>query len=186
MQARKHLRNKKRQGGFTLPEVLVVLCLTSMLFTFFLQCFFFWSEQYQNRSALEELEDNLLIAIESMAQDIGRSTGILTWEQESITLVSGYHEKETVAWSLGKDGQAEEHFYALEGKILYRLESTQRVRQPIANFIDTLTISCLNRQGLPAQKAEDVYAVHVKITGVWKNRTLKQEQIIRLAGTAYL
>ena len=36
-----------------------------------------------------------------------------------------------------------EHLYPLEGKILYRKESTQWNRQPMANFIETLTICLL-------------------------------------------
>lgn len=176
----------RKHGGFTLPELLVVICLIAVLLPSLTQCFLFASEQHKNRIAIEELQDNLMIAMEVISRDISRSSEVITWSSDTITLQNAFQNGKTVTYSTGKDEQAKEHFYLLEGKILYRLESTQKVRQPMANFIDTLTISCLDCNGMPAKEADQICAVHLTITGTWKDRTLKQEQIIRLAGSAYI
>ena len=180
------MRGHRKQGGFTLPELLVVLCLIAVLLPFFTKCFLFAADQQKNRIAIEELQDNLMIAMEVISRDISRSSEVTAWSSDTITLRNAFQSEKTVTYSTGKDEQAKEHFYLLEGKILYCLESTQKTRQPMANFIDTLTISCLDCNGMPAKETEQICAVHLTITGTWKDRTLKQEQIVRLAGSAYI
>ena len=113
----------------------MVICITSMLLSFFLQCFFTVSEQHKQRSAMLELQDNLSLAIELLTRDIARSTSVLDCHAQQLTL----QQENIISYSLGTDRQAQEHLYALEGKILYRQESTQGNRQPMANFIDTIT-----------------------------------------------
>lgn len=180
MRAKQHRGISQR--GFTLPEMLVVICITSMLLSFFLQCFFTVSEQHKQRSAMLELQDNLSLAIELLTRDIARSTSVLDCHAQQLTL----QQENIISYSLGTDRQAQEHLYALEGKILYRQESTQGNRQPMANFIDTITFQYLDQRGFPVKDADLVQAVYVKISGQWQGKTIQQEQIVRLAGTAYL
>jgi prepilin-type N-terminal cleavage/methylation domain-containing protein len=168
--------------GFTLPEVLVVLCLLSILLPFLLRCFFTIAEQQKQRTALGELEDNLLIAAETLTGDIAGSTAVLSCEENQLVL----QKKTVIYYTLGTDEQAKEHFYPLEGKILYRRESSQWNRQPMANFLETLTFFYLDDQGQPTLEAAAVRAVGFCITGLWQEQRLERTQIIRLAGNDYL
>ncbi len=174
-----HKRNSK---GFTIPELLVALCLTAMLLSFFMQCFLTISAQHRERTALLELRDNLIMAAEMLASDIGKSTAVLSCDSEKLSL----QQKNVVEYSLGRDQQAEEHFYELEGNILYRRENNQQARQPMANFIKTLTFSYLNRYGQHTALPEETEAVYLCITGQWNGREIQTEQVIRLAGAMYL
>lgn len=173
---------KRYEEGFTIPELLVALCLTAMLLSFFMQCFFTVSAQHRERSALLELEDNLMLASEMLAEDIGKSTAVLECNSEKISL----QQKRVVEYSLGRDQQAEEHFYGLEGNILYRRENNQQARQPMANFINTLTFSYLDRYGHHTAIPEEVEAVYLCITGEWNGREICTRQVIRLAGAIYV
>ena len=176
------MQKRNRQAGFTLPELLVVLTLTALLLSFFLQCFFTVSAQHRQRSALLELQDNLLSAMEFLTEDITKSTGVHACREDQLAL----QQAQCVYYDLGDDQQGQEHFYDLEGKILYRREDTQQYRQPMANFIDTLTFVYLDEQGTPTTQPEAVRAVQIRLTGCWNGRTLVQEQIVRLAGVVYL
>ncbi len=176
-------RNHKRYNkGFTIPELLVTLCLTAILLSFFMQCFFTVSAQHRERSALLELQDNLMLASELLAEDIAKSTAVLHCDPAMLSL----QQKRVVEYSLGYDQQAEEHFYELEGNILYRRENNQQARQPMANFIHTLTFSYLNRYGEHTDLPEEVEAVYLCITGQWNGREICTEQVIRLAGAIYV
>ncbi len=175
---------RRAQCGFTLPEVLVVICLTSLLLSFFLQCFFTVSNQHKQRTALLELTDNMMLAMELMHEDISKSLKVQACMSDQLVLCQG--KDLTVYYSLGEDQQADEHFYDLKGNVFYRRWHAQENRQPMANFIDELTFSYLDQYGQLTTVPNEVCAVHVKVTGNWKERQLKQEQIIRLAGTVYL
>jgi type II secretory pathway component PulJ len=175
-------RYRRYKGGFTIPELLVAICLTAMLLSFFLQCFFTVSAQYRERSALLELQDNLMLAAELLTADIGKSAEVLECDPEKLTL----QQTKVVEYSLGRDQQAEEHFYELEGNILYRRENNQQTRQPMANFIKTLTFSYLDQYGRHTALPEEVRAVYLCVTGEWNGRELCTKRLIRLAGAMYL
>ncbi len=170
------------KNGFTLPELLVTICLTSVLLSCFLTCFFIISDLHRNRSAMLELQDNLFLAIELLSEDIAKSTAVIDCANETLTLQQG----EVIYYSLGQDQQFREHFYFLEGKVLYRRESMQKNRQPMANFIDTLEFYYLDQNGRTTENSEEVNAIHIFLTGKWMDRTIQIDQIIRLAGTLYL
>ncbi len=175
-------QNRRANRGFTLPEMLVVICLTALLLSFFLQCFFQISNQHKQRSALLELQDNLLLAEELLMKDIEKSTAVLACDPETLALQQAI----PIYYSLGTDQQADEHFYDLQGNIFYRRTQEQGKRQPMANFIDEMTISYLDQYGQPTTVPKEVRAVHVLLTGSWNDRQLRREQVIRLAGAMYL
>ena len=172
----------KNEAGFTLAELLVTLCLTALLLSFFLQCFFMATGQNQQQMARQELETNLLLAMETITKDIARSHSVQDCQKEQLTL----KQDKMICYSLGEDQQAEEHFYPLEGKILYRRESTQYNRQPMANFISEMEFTYLDPDGLPTEQAENVRAVQVALSVTWNGQQIWQQQIICLAGTDYL
>ncbi len=169
-------------GGFTLPEMLVVICLTALLLSFFLQCFFTIANQHKQRTALLELQDNLSIAMSFLKEDISQSTAVLDCQPDLLSLQRDC----AVYYSLGTDQQADEHFYALQGNVFYRRLDTEENRQPMANFIDEMSISYFDKTGQPTTQPEQVCAVYVKLTGHWNDRQLEQEQVVRLAGAVYL
>lgn len=168
--------------GFTLPELLIVLLLLSLLSSLLLRCFMTVSTQQEQQLALLELEDNLAIAQAWFRDDITQSSAVLDCAAEQLTL----RQKQIVSYTLGNDQQKTEHLYPLEGKILYRKESTQWNRQPMANFIETLTISYYNAQGNPTTEPVAVCAVGVQLTGCWRDRQITKQQIVKLQGDGYL
>jgi len=170
------------EKGFTLPELLVTICLLSLLSSFLLQCFSNVAVQHRQRMALLELEDNLMLAITALAEDAGRSTAVLHCKQDELAL----QQEKVIYYSLGDDQQMEEHFYPLEGKILYRRENTQWNRQPMANFLTALHISYLDGKGQMVQEAHAVRAVVLCVEAQWQGKTLQQTQVVRLLGDRYL
>lgn len=178
---RKQVQKRWKQG-FTLPELLVVLILTALLLSFFLPCFFTLAEEHRQRMALLELEDNLLIAMEFLTADIAKSTAVLDCQEHQLVL----QQEHTIYYNLGEDQQAQEHVYDLQGNILYRREKTQYNRQPMANFLKTLSLEYLDDDGKPTRDPESVQAVHVTVIGCWKDRQIQKEQIVRLIGDTYL
>lgn len=64
---------RQKQAGFTLPELLVVLFLLSLLSAFLMQCLFTLTEQQKQRLAFLELEDNLNLAMDWLKEDIEKS-----------------------------------------------------------------------------------------------------------------
>ena len=185
LQSRKYKRVKKiflEQQGFALSEVLVAICLMALLLPFLFHCFFSISEQQKQRAALLELEDNLLLAVEYLTMDIARSTAVLECKEELLIL----QQNQIVYYDLGEDQQADEHIYLLEGKILYRRESSQWNRRPMANFIDTLIFFYLDEAGNPTQEAASVRAVGFCLVGTWQDQQLQYKQIVNLAGNEYI
>lgn len=176
------LDKRWNQKGFTLPELLVTICLTSFLLSFFLTCFFTISDSYKHYSAMLELQDNLLSAVELLTTDIAGSTAVIECAADGCTL----QQENCIYYSLGKDQQYQEHFYRLEGKILYRRESMQKNRQPMANFLDTLEFRYLDQNGVPTEQCEDVRAIQFLVSGSYLGQRMKLEQIVRLAGALYV
>ena len=172
-----------RQQGVTLAELLVVLSLLSILFGFFLRCFVFSMEQYQYRTAFLELQDNLAIAIDLIASDVAEGTAVLDCNEEKLSLQKGARK---VYYDLGTDLQATEHFYDLEGKILYRRESTQWNRQPMANFISRFAIIYYDSNGAVTERADKVAVIEVVLESQWKQSMIQQRQILRLKDSDYL
>lgn len=91
-----------------------------------------------------------------------------------------------IQYTLGIDQQATEHLYPLEGKILYRKENIQWNRQPMANFIETFTISYLDKYGQLTEEPTAVCAVGIHLTGCWQNGRIEKQQIVRLMKKGYL
>lgn len=170
------------QNGFTLSELLVTICLTSFLLSFFLTCFLTISDSYKHYSAMLELQDNLLSAVELLTTDIASSTAVIACATDACTL----QQESCIYYSLGKDQQYQEHFYALEGKILYRRENIQKSRQPMANFIETLEFRYLDQNGAPTEQCENVRAIQFFVSGRYLEQRMKMEQIVRLAGALYV
>ena len=168
--------------GFTLPEVLVALCLLAMLLPVLLRCFGTMAEQQRQRAALLELEDNLLLAVEILMGEIAGSTAVLDCAENCLVL----QQDSVIYYDLGDDQQLKEHLYPLEGKILYRREDSQIARQPMANFVETLTFFYLDGAGQPTDEAALARAVGFSLTGAWQETQLQYRQVIRLAGEAYL
>ncbi len=158
------------------------MCLLAFLLPFLFRCFFSIAEQQKQRAALLELEDNLLLAVEYLSGDIAGSTAVLECGETLLTL----QQKRIIYYDLGKDQQAAEHFYPLEGNILYRRESSQWNRQPMANFIDTLTFFYLDEAGQITQEAASVRAVGFCIDGKWQGQQLQYKQVVNLAGNEYI
>lgn len=171
------------QRGVTLAELLVVMCLLAVLMGFFLQSFGFVLSQFQYRMALMELEDNLSLAAEWIASDGANSARVDACQKESLILqcFDG-----AVTYTIDSDPQAKEHFYNLTGKILYRRESTQRNRQPMANFISEFRITYYDACGIETEDADCVALVEVLLKGQWNAAKAEKRQWIRLKDTAYL
>lgn len=168
--------------GFTLSEVLVTICLMTLLLPFLFHCFFTMSEQQLQRAALLELEDNLLLAVEYLTMDIACSTAVLDCQEEGLSL----QQNQIIYYDLGADLQADEHIYPLEGKILYRRESSQWNRRPMANFINSLTFSYWDEAGNLTQEAASVKAIGFCVIGTWQNQQLQYKQVVNLAGKEYI
>lgn len=174
--------NKKHSnGGFTLPELLVVLFLISLLFSFFLRCFFTIGNQHQQRLAILELEENLSLAVSGIVKDISKSTAVLSCTEEQLSL----KQNKIIYYTLGVD-QQEKHLYQLEGKVLYRRESTQGNRQPMANFITAMQFSYLDAVGQTTTDSLAVKTIVLCVEGCWQGKTIRQKQIVQLAGDIYL
>lgn len=172
----------KRQQGFTLPELLVVLLLLSLLSSFLLRCFTTVARYQEQQLALLELEDNLALAMVWLRDDIAQSRAVTACTEEKLTLL----QETVICYDLGTDQQEAEHLYSLEGKILYRKESTQWNRQPMANFIKTMTLYYYDRQGQPTAEPEAVRAVGICLTGCWREKTIIKRQVVPLLGATYL
>lgn len=171
--------NKK---GFTLVEMLVVIILLSILSGFFLQCFTFMVEQYHHRIALLELEENLSIAMDLIVKDLSESVGVSNCEANSLTLQT---LDKKIYYTLGTDQQADEHFYDLKGKILYRRENTQINRQPMANFISRFTAVYYDASGNCTEDISQVRVVAVALEGQWNETVITQKRIVRLKDAYY-
>ncbi len=183
MQMLKQIQNKKgSHAGFTLTEMLVVLCLVAVLSGFFLQCFIFVMEQYQSRMALLELDDNLSIAMDYIAMDLADCIGVSGCSTDSLTIL---HPDGAIYYTTGTDPQEKAHFYDLKGKILYRRENTQRNRQPMANFVSRLCVNYYDRAGIRTADAASVYIIEVELEGIWNETTVKQRQIARIQDSRY-
>lgn len=176
------LKKTAASRGFTLPEMLVTLCLLALLFPVLLRCFQTLAEQQRQRAALLELEDNLLMAVEILTREIAGSTAVLSCEENRLVL----QQDSVIYYDIGDDLQMEDHLYPMEGKILYRREDSQSARQPMANFVETLTFFYLDEAGQPTDEAALTRAVGFSLTGVWRETQLQCRQVIRLAGAVYL
>lgn len=168
--------------GFTLAEMLVVLILLCTLSGFFLQSFTFVMEQYQHRLALLELEENLSISMEYIAKDLSESIGVVACKSDSLKLQTLDGK---VDYTLGTDQQADEHFYDLKGKILYRRENTQQNRQPMANYISCFRIVYYDENGNYTEESSQVCAVEILLEGQWKETVITQKRIARLKDSYY-
>lgn len=171
------------KDGFTLAEVLVVMLLLSILSGFFLQCFTFVMEQYRYRIALLELEENLSISMDLIAKDLSDAIGVTDCNSGSLTLQM---RDKKVYYTIGTDQQADEHFYDLKGKILYRRENTQRNRQPMLNYISRFTVTYYDEEGNCATDSDRVSTVAVELEGTWNETVLTQKRIVRLKDSNYL
>lgn len=103
---------RRVKQGFTLPELLVVLFLLSLLSSFLLRCFAAVATQQEQRLALLELENNLAIAQSWLGDDIAKSSAVLDCAAEQLTL----QQDQLVSYTLGTDQQITEHLYPLEEK----------------------------------------------------------------------
>ncbi len=183
MQIWNRMRNKtKNNDGFTLAELLVVLCLMAVLSGFFVQCFVFVMDQYRDRIALLELEENLSISMDLIAKDLADCIGVSGCSSDSLTLLKS---DGAVYYTTGTDTQAKDHFYDLKGKILYRRENTQRNRQPMANFVSRLCIHYYDSTGASTVDDTRVYLVEVELEGIWNNTSIVQRQIARIQDSQY-
>lgn len=171
------------QHGFTLAELLVVLCLMAVLSGFFLQSFVFVMTQFQHRMALLELEDNLAMAIDYLVTDGANSIAVKDCNAEQLTLLT---EDAVIIYTIGTDLQAKEHFYDLTGKILYRRESTQVNRQPMVNFISGFCVSYYDSTGAATSDPDCVSMVDIQLEGVWNDTVVQKRQIICLKDSDYL
>ena len=180
MRCAKRLRS---QSGFTLVELLVVLCLLSVLFSFFLQTFLFAMAQFHNRMALMELEENLAIAADAIASDGVNSIAVETCEPDSLILLT---ETDRIVYTIAQDLQAKEHLYKLTGKTFYRRENTQGTRQPMANFISAFCVSYYDCTGEETFDADSVDIVKVQLKGQWNDTLVQKQLIVRLKDSDYL
>ena len=171
------------QHGFTLPEILVVLVLTTIVLTSGMQYGTTMAMQHTKRTALLELQDNLTISAELLEQDISRSTQVLECDSGELNL---QQTGRTVHYSTGNDQQAQEHSYLLEGKILYRRESTQYNRQPMANFLDTVVFTYLDRNGNVTTDPQQVRTVAFTLIGTMDGHCIREQRYVMLAGEAYV
>lgn len=183
MQIWKRIQDKsKKNDGFTLAELLVVFCLLAILSGFFVQCFVFVLDQYRNRIALLELEENMSISMELIAKDLADCTGVSGCSADSLTVLKS---DGAVYYTIGTDTQAKDHFYDLKGKILYRRENTQRNRQPMANFVSRLCIHYYDSTGTATIDDTEVYLVEVELEGIWKDTPIVYRQIARIQDSQY-
>ena len=184
MRLRQSVHNKlMNHAGFTLAEMLVVLCLFALLSGFFLNCFVFAIEQYQHSIALMELEDNLCNAMDWLALDLAETVVISDCSESSLTLQTADGK---IYYTLGTDTQAKEHFYDLTGKIFYRRENTQKNRQPMANFISRFRVTYYDEQGNLTEHAASVKMVEILLEGTWNDTVIAQKQTVRLKDSDYL
>lgn len=172
----------KDNAGFTLVEVLVTICLLSLLFGFFLQCFVFVMEQYRCRIALLELEENISIAIDLLETDLSQTIGVSACNHDSLTI---QQMDGMIYYTLGTDTQSKDHFYDLTGKILYRRESTQWNRQPMANFISSFRVIYYDEDANPTEQASLVKSIEIQLEGIWNHTVIRRSQIIRLKDSHY-
>ena len=183
MHLQKTVRKKLSvQTGFTLTELLVVICLFSLLSGFFVQCFVFAMEQYQHSIALMELEDNLSSSMDWLASDLTESIAVLKCTDDELTLQTSDGK---IYYTLGTDTQAKEHFYDLEGKTFYRRENTQKNRQPMANFISCFRVTYYDETGNPTENASSVKIVEILLEGTWNDTVISQSQAARLKDSDY-
>ena len=171
------------QSGFTLTECLVVLCLLALLSGALLHGFVFAMDQYQRSIALLELEDNLCNAMDWLARDLANSTAISACSADSLTIQT---EEGKIYYTTGTDTQAKEHFYNLTGKIFYRRESTQKNRQPMANFISSFYVTSYDETGKITVIPSNVKIVEVLLEGVWNDTVRSKRQVVRLYDSDYL
>lgn len=184
MQCRQKAHDKLHStAGFTLTELLVVICLLGLLSGFFLQCFVFVMEQYRNRIALLELEDNLCMAMDFLAADFEKTVAVSGCNGSSLTLQTNDGK---IYYTVGTDTQAKEHFYDLEGKIFYRRENTQKNRQPMANFISNFSVVYYDETGTPTETDSTVETVEILLEGTWNDTVIQQRQFARLKDSDYL
>lgn len=177
------MKSWMNKRGFTLPEMLVVLVLTTIVLTSVMQYGNSMVMQQTKRMALLELQDNLTISAELLEQDISRSTQVLQCDSEELNLQQVSH---TVHYSTGNDQQAQEHSYSLEGKILYRRESTQYNRQPVANFLDMAVFTYLDRNGTVTTDPQQVRTVAFTLTGQTDRHIIREQRYVMLAGETYV
>ena len=175
-------KKSEKRDGFTLAEMLVVLCLLAVLSCFLMQCFVFVMDQYRNRVALLELEENLSVSMDLIARDLADCTGVSKCAADSLTVIC---RNGVIEYTTGTDTQSKDHLYDLKGKILYRKENTQRNRQPVANFISRLCINYYDGAGACTTDAAKVHLVEVQLEGAWKDKTIVQRQIAKIQDSEY-
>ena len=133
--------NKK---GFTLIELIIVIGLFSIALVLF---FGTWQNimGYWNKlSAQIELQQNLRIGLEAIDNDLRQAKYVEALEENCLVIRD--LRNNLIKYELGSDPYSEEHPYSIEGGTLYRTENSQ-AKQPIANFIQELTITDKRQDG---------------------------------------
>lgn len=148
--------NKK---GFTLIEMIIVIGLFSITMVMISGIWQNIMGYWDKLNTQIELQQNLRIGIEAIDNDLRQAKSIEALG-ENYLLIKDFTDK-LIKYELGADPYGEEHPYALLGRTLYRTEQSQ-TKQPIANFIQELTIIDSKEEG-------NITYLDIKISGALPN-----------------
>ena len=153
------LRSKK---GLVLVELVVALALSSVLVLILTDVLMSMQQHKEQVLAENELAENLNYALGEFAYDLRQAVWVIP-QTDSVQLVLINEAGDTICYLLSADTMSDEHPYALQGQVLYRLENGGR-KQPIANFLMQMTI---NYQTGAAQTGaeESITAVQISLSG---------------------
>ena len=153
------LRSKK---GLVLVELVVALALSSVLVLILTDVLMSMQQHKEQVLAENELAENLNYALGELAYDLRQAVWVIP-QTDSVQLVLINEAGDTICYLLSADTMSDEHPYALQGQVLYRLENGGR-KQPIANFLMQMTI---NYQTGAAQTGaeESITAVQISLSG---------------------
>ena len=130
------LRSKK---GLVLVELVVALALSSVLVLILTDVLMSMQQHKEQVLAENELAENLNYALGELAYDLRQAVWVIP-QTDSVQLVLINEAGDTICYLLSADTMSDEHPYALQGQVLYRLENGGR-KQPIANFLMQMTIN---------------------------------------------
>ena len=153
------LRSKK---GLVLVELVVALALSCVLVLILTDVLMSMQQHKEQVLAENELAENLNYALGELAYDLRQAVWVIP-QTDSVQLVLINEAGDTICYLLSADTMSDEHPYALQGQVLYRLENGGR-KQPIANFLMQMTI---NYQTGAAQTGaeESITAVQISLSG---------------------
>ena len=173
--------------GFTLVEVIITIAISSIILVCLTEMVFFMDNQQKNMIARIELQQNLTMALDSIAADVENSRDVIGYGDSNLLAKSlnlrkvrlnrqGETYDQRIDYQLAIDPMEGQHLFPLKGKVLYR-KTDGGQNQPIANFIIDLTFEYLDSDNKICTNSHQAEKVIIMIQGEVNNDIIQYQQV---------